>query len=146
MPTKQQFTGYHGTPKSYVDSILKNGYTLSDNYQWFGRGIYFFGDNLPYFSGEQDAINWVLYVKEENEWAVFCATIVADKYFDMCGNTSDRVYYERLRDELLDRHRKANRRDETFSDRIVLNICRRILIFRPFVRLWKPAKNTILVM
>jgi hypothetical protein len=37
--------GYHGTCASAADSILRNGFKLSQNeYDWLGDGIYFFQD------------------------------------------------------------------------------------------------------
>ncbi|WP_310426530.1 hypothetical protein [Chamaesiphon sp. VAR_48_metabat_135_sub] len=37
--------GYHGTSRSKANSILTNGFKVSDNdYDWLGKGVYFFQD------------------------------------------------------------------------------------------------------
>jgi hypothetical protein len=37
--------GYHGTNRAKADSILSNGWRVSDNdYDWLGKGVYFFQD------------------------------------------------------------------------------------------------------
>ncbi len=39
--------GFHGTRLNYVESILRDGFSLSRNdYDWLGDGVYFFQDGL----------------------------------------------------------------------------------------------------
>lgn len=45
MKTSLMVLGYHGTKRSYVTSILNNGFLPSTNeYDWLGDGVYFFQD------------------------------------------------------------------------------------------------------
>jgi hypothetical protein len=45
MPEPIRVLGYHGTSRAKANSILANGFKVSDNdYDWLGKGVYFFQD------------------------------------------------------------------------------------------------------
>ncbi len=111
--------GYHGTPYKNVDAIQRNGYQFSDEHQWFGAGVYFFGTMLPLSDGIEEAKKWVLFVKKESEWAVFKSTIETNEYFDCVNNSDDRAFFDKLRKELFALHIKSGRKVEHFKDRVV---------------------------
>lgn len=113
--------GYHGTLMSNAASILKDGYKQSGEREWFGAGVYFFGD-AQYFSGEREAMFWVLNVKGEENWAIFVAEIRSDKYFDMVNDHSDRAEFDRMRAELLKKHMSFGLLANKFTDQIVLKL------------------------
>ena len=114
--------GYHGTKPENVDSILRNGYKMSKASSWFGVGIYFFGDLWPYFPGEREAIQWMLYVKNEDSWAVFVSEIESTNYFDMLGDISAREEFDEIKKELLKKHTQFGKDERYFKDNAVFEL------------------------
>ena len=111
--------GYHGTSPENVDSILQNGYKLSGKDAWFGSGVYFFGDLLPYFPGEREAIQWMLYYKRVETWAVIISDIRSEKCFDMLEDSSDRQSFDEIKNALFIKHVQAGKDPLYFKDNIV---------------------------
>ena len=60
---EKTLTGYHGTSKEKSESILKNGFEISEskdkNYEWLGDGVYFWEDD--YY-----AVQWNIIDIEKN--------------------------------------------------------------------------------
>lgn len=69
--------GHHGTSRSYLDSIQKDGLRISRNdYDWLGDGVYFFQDSV------ERAREWA--VQEHGSDAiVICADIELENCIDL---------------------------------------------------------------
>lgn len=114
--------GYHGTTTDKIESIQKNGYLMSSDKEWFGRGVYFFGDLKQLsISGRREAKNWVLYVKQKQNWVIFRAKIVSKKYFDMLDE-KDRITFNEIKKELLTKHNSLGFSIKDFKDRVIFEL------------------------
>jgi hypothetical protein len=75
-PTIQVF-GYHGTSREKANTILSEGFRISDNdYDWLGEGVYFFQD-APY-----RAMQWATQQHPQHP-AVIRAVIQLDNCIDL---------------------------------------------------------------
>lgn len=115
-----KWIGYHGTSASNISSIQKAGYALSDAKQWFGVGVYFFGDLPPISDGKSEARLWMLNVKHEQKWAVFRALIASEKIFDLVESAEDKELYGEIRAELFRKHCASGKDPNIFRDLAVM--------------------------
>ncbi|MBD3338859.1 MAG: hypothetical protein GF353_07115 [Candidatus Lokiarchaeota archaeon] len=113
--------GYHGTHSKNVDSIIKNGYRLSGEKEWFGRGVYFFQDYSSITNGFEEAKLWAINVKKFKKSAVLQSLIISTKYFDLVDNIEHRKYYDKLRKSLTELHKKSGKDIKDFHDHIIFN-------------------------
>lgn len=111
--------GYHGTALSNVENIKAKGYNVSHKKSWFGSGVYFFSSFAGITNGEKEAKHWMVFVNKENSWAIFRAQIETDKFIDLLQNEDDRIAYEEIRKELINRHLESGRDAGEFKDRMV---------------------------
>lgn len=111
--------GYHGTDKKNIGNILKNGYIISGDKEWLGKGVYFFETLSPLTYGDQEAINWAKFVKKIQKWAVFKAVIDSNKYIDLVLNIKHREIYDKIKLKLLKKHEKKGKNPLFFNDNIV---------------------------
>ncbi len=111
--------GYHGTHSKNIDSILKNGYRLSGEKEWFGKGVYFFQDYFPITNGFKEAISWAIYVKGFRSIAIFKSLIISNKYFDLVENIEHKELFDKIRGDLLKLHKKSGKNIDDFKDCIV---------------------------
>jgi hypothetical protein len=78
-PSIQVF-GYHGTSREKANTILSEGFRVSDNdYDWLGEGVYFFQD-APY-----RAMQWATQQHPQHP-AVIRATIQLDNCIDLISS------------------------------------------------------------
>lgn len=88
--------GYHGTSRTKADQIMKNGFTFSNENNWLGNGVYFWGDLDGYINGYELACWWVRCVKKISEGAVIKASISTDRLFDCVGNYNHRKMFHKV--------------------------------------------------
>jgi hypothetical protein len=114
-----EIIGYHGTDQQFVDSIQKNGYSLSGKNNWFGEGVYFFCDLASISKGETEAKDWAIYVKHFNKWAIFKATIKSSKGADLVENIEMKQKFDLIKKELIDLHLKRGLQLNQFKEQII---------------------------
>lgn len=117
--------GYHGTDAKNVDSIRQNSYEPSDEKAWFGSGIYFFETFAPLTDGFEEAKAWAINVMKVEQWAVFKAQIESDHFLDLFNNMTHREMYNRIRAQLLMKHRQSRKDIATFRENVVFKELRK---------------------
>lgn len=88
--------GYHGTSKANADLIMENGFASSDENNWLGKGVYFWGDLDGCISGYELACWWVTKVKKISKGAVITASISTDRLFDCVGDYDHRDMFHKI--------------------------------------------------
>ena len=111
--------GFHGTDKKNIESIKKNGYKLSSEKEWLGKGVYFFGTLRPITYGDIEAISWEKIVKGIKKWVVFKAEIVSENYIDLITNIKHKKIYDKIKEKLFEKHRQTGKNPLLFNDKIV---------------------------
>lgn len=113
-----RITGYHGTSEENGDQILENGYTKSGDTEWFGSGVYFFEDCTPYTNGVKEAIWWAR-KRKYKRWIILKSIIESDKYLDIAFCHEHKCRYERIKEELVNKHLRGGKERKDFKLRTV---------------------------
>ena len=113
-----RITGYHGTSEEFYEKILNNGYLKSGDNEWFGSGVYFFGDCMPITSGAKEAEWWVR-TRRYSRWVILSSIIESEKYLDIAFCSEHRRLYEQIKTELIRKHRQYGKRTKDFQLRSV---------------------------
>lgn len=114
-----QFTGYHGTAAENSTGILSDGYILSRESEWFGRGVYFFETVEGISNGFDEAKNWIVYVKKIRNWAVFRAVMETDKYIDLLLDVEHKKLYDEIKREAIRLHLQAGKQIRYFRENTI---------------------------
>lgn len=114
-----QLCAYHGTSKTNISSIKKNGLNQSKGAkQWLGDGWYFF--ETAYMSdGFKEAKNWVIKVKQEPEWAVFKVCIKSDHFIDLLDSEEHKDLFKKIRKKAYELHNKSQVANKPFSEQVI---------------------------
>lgn len=111
------YIGYHGTNYENVESILKNGFRISDKAdEWLGHGIYFFtkGISDPIENAKEWAINQAWDNKNKRyfykKYAVLEVEVFGERVLDLTTTEGLRVYNE-MRNLLIHRYELSFHRD-----------------------------------
>ena len=136
------FNGYHGTDRTNLNPILKNGFdpSLGDE-EWIGDGVYFFTEGIP-DDPAIDAEKWaiaeawdnVLSRNKYSNWVVIYSliTVTEDNFLDL--TTDDGLKsFNYLRDRYIDKIKSAGlklQRGVCFKDGHIINDARKINSFR----------------
>ncbi|MCX6141952.1 MAG: hypothetical protein NTZ35_01905 [Ignavibacteriales bacterium] len=113
--------GYHGTTPDVAENIKRDGYVLSDENSWLGKGVYFFGDYHNLTNGEEEAKYWLINVKNESEWVVFKAQIGSEKYIDLLENAEHRERFRKIQRELINKSFGAGQHNK-YKDNLVFKL------------------------
>jgi hypothetical protein len=115
-----EYTGYHGTDLKRATNIIDYGFYDSQEDEWLGRGVYFFGSDGA-IDGLEEARSWALNVKQFRFWAVIMARLQAHNPLDMVNNISHRTLFDKLREKCFHIHIKSGKYADAFCDYIIFN-------------------------
>lgn len=113
-----EIVGYHGTHEAAINPIIKNGYRLSDNTNWLGSGVYFFGD-FSGNSGSDEAYAWAKIVKKFNSFGIFESKISSDNFIDLFSNIKHRVIYDAVLNKAKELHLSLGFEESDFLESTV---------------------------
>ena len=135
-----QLCAYHGTSKTHISSIKKNGLNQSKGKkQWLGDGWYFF--ETAYMSnGLKEAKNWVIKVKKEPEWAIFKVDIKSDNFIDLIDSAEHKGLFAKVREQAYKLHAASRRANKRFREQVIYLQLRKY-ITADFIRVMVNADN-----
>jgi hypothetical protein len=113
--------GYHGTTTKNVLKIIKDGFKISDENNWLGKGVYFWGFVRGFFDGRAEADLWVRrHLKTDKVGVIKCLIQSNDEMvLDIAKNFD---LYEKIKNKLLELHLSLNKKEEDFDSALIFQI------------------------
>ncbi|MEI7811775.1 MAG: hypothetical protein WCJ01_05040 [Ignavibacteria bacterium] len=137
-----EITGYHGTDENSVNKISRNGFIPSDNNNWLGQGIYFFGNIKELnISGKSEAVDWAVKVRKFRSFGIFEALIISNNYIDIARDEEHKQLYEDIRRAALAKHGQLGKLQKDFKESLVFTKLEKIGTADFIIALTDGAKN-----
>lgn len=111
--------GYHSTSEEIGNDILiQKRFIDSDETNWLGRGVYFWGD-CDIFNGFDASIWWITKIKRLTKYIILKVEIQSDKYLDLIDNITHKRIFGNIKNELIEKHFQSGRNEIDFKEYLI---------------------------